>query len=108
MTRARDLADFQTALNARPVPGATGIPFRTQAGIFSTYGGVPVTVTFASGRFTQAPIVTATSRDGNQVWIRAGVSSTTSVLIYGYSTGGVAGVEGYFNAVQMTTSSGGA
>jgi hypothetical protein len=98
MSRAKDLASA--------APGTTGIPFRTQSGVFSTYGGVPVTVTFAASRFTQAPMVTATSRDGNQVWIRAGVASTTSVLIYGYSTAGVAGVEGHFIAVQMTSGSG--
>jgi hypothetical protein len=106
MTRARDLANFQTSLDARPVPGAAGIPFRTQAGIFSTYGGVPTTVTFTSGRFTQTPIVSATSQDQNQGWARASASSSSSALIYAYSTGGVLGMQGYFIAVQMTSGSG--
>jgi hypothetical protein len=106
MTRARDLASFQTSLDARPVPGATGIPFRTQAGIFSTYGGVPLTITFAASRFTQIPVVAATSQDQNQGFVRVNVSSSSSALIYAYSTGGVLGMQGYFIAVQMTSGSG--
>jgi hypothetical protein len=116
MTRARDLANS--------TPGTTGQPFATAAGIWSGTSGTyastwqiawyvaQVSVTFPAGRFTQAPMVTA-SGEGQTAggvwsvpqiaWVWT-VSSTGFVSLVGNPYGNY-GVNYRWVATQMTSSS---
>jgi len=81
------------------------VPFAMQAGSLSMPSS-PSTVTFISGRFTQAPLITCQTQTGiagRMVTITA--SSSTSFTVAGYLTTTAAATTTNFNyiAVQMTS-----
>ena len=104
--RYGDITNFPSQLVNKVSGISRPIPFSMQAGTAtSTLTGV--TVTFATSRFTQAPIVTATTANGsvgntNPALVTIGTVSTTSVVFF--TTGGgvqVAGTAIRYHAVQM-------
>jgi hypothetical protein len=111
MTRARDLADFQTALNSRPIPGSTGIPFRMASGSQAGGNNANVVITFPVDRFTQAPTIaifpTSNSALVTPVAVYYSAKSASSMTVQIKTTSDGANI-GYFDyvAVQMTSASG--
>ena len=81
------------------------IPMAVQAGIFSTFGG-PLTITFASGRFTQTPIIVVSLLNAGRGFVYVTARSASSFTVAAESDGGGAlGTEGMWIAIQMLTSS---
>lgn len=82
------------------------IAFSMQAGT-ATSTTTGVTVTFATNRFTQAPLVTATTTNGslgntNPAMVTVGTVSTTSVVFWVTGGGVQVGGQGLaYHAVQM-------
>jgi hypothetical protein len=89
-------------------PGDAGIPFRQSAGVATSTAGAYVAVTFPSGRFNVAPIVTATiiSQPSNNVsvpWFNGAISST-GFSIGAFTLGGSHVAATFrWHAVQMTS-----
>lgn len=105
-TRFGDTASFPNQLVNKVSGVSRPIAFSMQAGTaVSTTTGV--TVTFTASRFTQAPLVTATTINGslgntNPAIVTVGTISTSSVVFW--VTGGgsqVAGQTIHYHAVQM-------
>jgi hypothetical protein len=72
-----------------------------------TFYYTTATITFPSGRFSQAPIVITSSRDGNDGYTWAASSTTTTGFTGGVTShGNGSAVWIRWTAVQMTSSSG--
>lgn len=116
MTRARDLSSA--------TPGSTGVPFRMAAGTWSGTSGTyastwqiawyvgQVAITFPAGRFTQAPMVTASGEGatGGGVYTVPQIAWVWNVSSSGFSSFvgnpyGNYGVTYRWVATQMTSSS---
>jgi hypothetical protein len=106
MTRSRDLSNS--------VAGTSGKPFAIAANI-ATMGNISqnsqnyASVTFPSGRFTQAPIITANAINSSSINTIAYASTTSGFQLYGnkWDAGTATAPEAYWIAVQMTSSSAG-
>jgi hypothetical protein len=102
------ISGLPDALTARPVPGSTGIPFLMAASTIPAFTG-NASVTFPVGRFTQTPVITVTMASSTSVTSAtvAGASST-GFTIYAWAGGSAATLSrtAYYQAVQMTSSSG--
>ena len=98
MTRARDLASSINDVK----------PFATAAG--ANYLTSVTAITLPSGRFTQAPLVTATAlfggSSGNSFYANVLATSTTSISLYVVRNDGVLlSGDVQWHAIQMTSGS---
>jgi len=104
--RYGDITNFPNQLVNKVSGVSRPIPFSMQAGT-ATSSLTGVTVTFTASRFTQAPLVTATTTNGslgntNPAIVTVGTVSSSSVVFW--VTGGgvqVAGQGIAYHAVQM-------
>lgn len=104
--RYGDITNFPNQLVNKVSGVSRPIAFSMQAGT-ATSTTTGVTVTFATSRFTQAPLITATTNNGslgntNPAIVTTGTISSTSAVFW--VTGGgvqVAGAVIHYHAVQM-------
>jgi hypothetical protein len=106
--RFGDITNFPNQLVNRVSSVSRPIPFSMQAGTLSMNASSE-TITFATSRFTQTPIVTvstATGTLGRGVTVSA--ASSTSFTVLGFVTSTAAATTTVFNyhAVQMKSASG--
>jgi hypothetical protein len=87
-------------------PGTAGRPFRNSAGSANTSASAAVTVTFPVGRFTVAPIITATPVTGSAAVVMAYINTPTAssfgISLYNV-TGNRVAQPAHWTAVQMTS-----
>jgi hypothetical protein len=77
--------------------------FAMAAGAGSNANGAYATVNFPAGRFTQIPLVTATTNGAQPATMNIGSISTTSMTIAGFNASNVAvACSWHWHAVQMT------
>ena len=84
---------------------STSVPFATNAGSAAITGNG--TITFAAGRFTQTPLITAnvqsTANTGTSVTYAGATTSSVTVYVWSGSTASTVARTVTFFAVQMTS-----